>query len=392
MEEVQEYKTGVARIHTDVLINTTNEMSELQKRAFYFFISKIDHNKEYKGGDISVVVPFYDLVKGLNSYGIKWKKSKDKFENFAREVSKSQLIPIVEFELNGKVVKMGKYINIFSQIGPIDKHGVLHYEASFSSKAIDYIINLKKFTRLYSNDIKFLTGSNTLELFTLFTAVYGKQSNFKDKVSVYYSVSELKSRLNLKVTEYVDLKNFKVRIVDYSIKQINEFSSIYVWYENVKEGRAVIGFKFYIVKNYLNSKDNYSPSNHEIGQFKIYEYEAYKILKNYGVVPGIIVKQIIPNLPKGVLNGYQDLFVKACIQDFEKNTNQKTAKGKTGAFVQWFCQNKVYSQDNEITFSRIRENVLVKLKTLSSQEYTERYANIDLTVLIKYGEQAVIEF
>ncbi|MBE7443034.1 MAG: replication initiation protein [Flavobacteriales bacterium] len=390
MENVQEYKTGVARINTDTIINSATNLSETQKRALFYLISLIDHNKFLPNEIITVTIPFADMVKGLGTFGIKWKDGKIKYREFISELLTAKLEFLSEVEVNGEI--FSDEYPWFSGIENKNLNGTHNITIGFNPRINNTIYNLKQFTRLYSNDFVGLKGRIVIDLFSLLVATFRKQSSFKDKVIAVFYINDLKKRLNVDVDEYKVTNDFKRKVLDRSIQQINLYTSIYVWVENIKENKKTIGFKFFIVRNFANSKDNFTPSNREVGQLKIYEYEAYRILKNYGVVPGIIVKQIIPNLPKGVLKGYEDLFIKACIQDFELNTNQKTAKGKTGAFVQWFCQNKVYSQDNDITFNRIREIVLAKFKTLSAEEHNERNSNTDLTVLAKYGEQSVLEF
>lgn len=391
MEEVQEYKTGVARIETTTLLNNASSMSEMQTKAFLYFVSKINHNNSFNG-DIVVTVDFKDLVDGLNTFGIQWKKSKSNFVLFTQEAIASHFIILQDYELKGRLYQGQELLPLYQSIKDKVVDGRVVFEVTFNSKIKNALVDLSKFTRFYSRDFKHLSGGYTLDLFSLFSTLYENQAKYKDKVVIKYTLEELKKKLNIKENEYTVIKNFKARVLDSSIKQINQNTSIYVWYKNIKEGKIIIGFQFYIVNNYANSKDDYKPTQKEIGKLTIYEYEAYRILKNYGVIPGIIIKQIIPNLPKGVLNGFEDLFIKACVQDFEQNTNQKTAKGKTGAFVQWFCHNKVYSQDNDITFNRIRERVVSKFKTLSQEEHSERSSNTNLTVQEKYGEQAVIEF
>lgn len=392
MENVQEYKTGVARIETTTLLNNASSMSEMQRKAFLFFVSKINHNDNTFKDNLTVVIDYKEVVDGLYTFGVHWKKSKNNFVLFTKEAITSHFIILEDYELKGKLYQGSELLPIYQSIKDKVLDGRIVFEVTFNTKIKHALVELSKYSRFYSRDFEGLSGRYTLDLFSLLLVIYQNQAKYKEKISVKYSIKELKLRLNIDLKEYSDNNNFKRRVIDFAIKQINQSTTIFVWYKSIKEGKTVVGFEFYIVNNYAHSKLDYTPSNREIGQLKIYEYEAYRILKNYGVVPGIIVKQIIPNLPKGVLNGFEDLFIKACIQDFELNTNQKTAKGKTGAFVQWFCQNKVYSQDNDITFNRIREKVLAKFKTLSAEDHAERNSNSDLTVLTKYGEQAVMEF
>ena len=104
MEEVQEYKTGVARINTDIIINSANDLTETQKRALFYFVSKIDHNKEFLPDESIVVnIHFADLVKGLGTFGIKWKDGKKKLQEFIDEVLNSKLTVLSDVEVDGKV-------------------------------------------------------------------------------------------------------------------------------------------------------------------------------------------------------------------------------------------------------------------------------------------------
>lgn len=382
-------KQGVARIDTDTIIHSANNLGEVQKKALLYFISKIDHNKEFKKGiPVSVIIPFSDMVKGLGTYGINWKKGKLKFDQFTRELAQAQIEFLSEVVVNGKPLIGIK--NWFSGISPVIKNGTPCYEVIFNSDIMNTITNLKKFTRLYSKDFAHITGKSTIDLFSVFVALNGKQSQFKDKIEVKFSVDELKRKLNIKINEYQDIRDFKKFIIDYAVKQINKSTSIYVWYEHIKTGRKITGFHFFIVKNYSNDRDSYLPSPNDLGTLTLYQYEAYKILKTYGVIPGIILKQFIPKLPKGAMEGYEDLFIKACINHFENNTNKKTLKEKTGAFVQWFCTNKIYTDDSSLEFVKIREQVLDKLKKLDPIQFDERVRNQKITIIDKYGEQGLL--
>ncbi|MFW1749100.1 RepB family plasmid replication initiator protein, partial [Acinetobacter guillouiae] len=55
-------------------------------------------------------------------------------------------------------------------------------------------------------------------------------------------IGEFRNRLGLLDTEYTAMNNFKSRVLEPSIKQINEHTDITVTYEQHKKGRVISGF------------------------------------------------------------------------------------------------------------------------------------------------------
>lgn len=60
------------------------------------------------------------------------------------------------------------------------------------------------------------------------------------------SVEDIRNRLGVLDNEYIELKNLKVRVIDFAIKQINEKTDILISYEQHKQGRKIVGFTFTI--------------------------------------------------------------------------------------------------------------------------------------------------
>lgn len=67
----------------------------------------------------------------------------------------------------------------------------------------------------------------------------------------------LRGQLGIGVNEYKHMGDFKKRVLDLAVNEINEKTDIKVSYEQVKEGRKIVGFKFKIL-----SKDK--PKNTKI--------------------------------------------------------------------------------------------------------------------------------
>ena len=58
------------------------------------------------------------------------------------------------------------------------------------------------------------------------------------------TVEDLRNKLGVLNGEYERMSNFKSRVLDYSIEQINEHTDIKASYEQHKQGRKVTGFTF----------------------------------------------------------------------------------------------------------------------------------------------------
>lgn len=66
----------------------------------------------------------------------------------------------------------------------------------------------------------------------------------KTKVVPVIELEELRLRLGITENEYPRMDNFKSRVLDMAINQINEFTDITASYEQIKDGRKITGFKF----------------------------------------------------------------------------------------------------------------------------------------------------
>ena len=58
------------------------------------------------------------------------------------------------------------------------------------------------------------------------------------------AVDELRGRLGVADNEYIRMSDFKKRVLDYAIAEINEHTDIIASYEQHKQGRKVTGFAF----------------------------------------------------------------------------------------------------------------------------------------------------
>lgn len=74
--------------------------------------------------------------------------------------------------------------------------------------------------------------------------LYELLKSYSNLVEIQLSVAELKERLQ--TPEYSDYKNFRVRVIDPAVSEINEQTDIHVEYEQHKTGRAITHLTFRI--------------------------------------------------------------------------------------------------------------------------------------------------
>lgn len=124
----------------------------------------------------------------------------------------------------------------FADTRYLKKKGLLKLTLSRSLK--EYLIGLtEKYTRYEIYNILALRSKYSIRLFELFKS-YSYQ-NEKE-----FNVDDLKELLF--ATHYKNFKDFRRRVLENSIKEINEYTELTVDYDTVHKGRKVISIKFII--------------------------------------------------------------------------------------------------------------------------------------------------
>ena len=146
----------------------------------------------------------------------------------------------------------------------------LHYSKSkgltieFSPKMIPYLLDLadKPFTKLPFEQLWALRSPYSIRLFELLL----QYQNTKTHERVF-AIEELRYCLGVPDDAYRDkMVNFKARVLDNAVKDINENTAYKVEYENVKEGRRIVAFKFHLYIPAELKKEKRKKQIEEIGQ------------------------------------------------------------------------------------------------------------------------------
>jgi plasmid replication initiation protein len=124
-----------------------------------------------------------------------------------------------------------------SRIKYIDDSAIL--EITFAPDVVPLITRLEQhFTSYQLKQVSQLTSKYAIRLYELLIAwrEVGKVPTIE--------LSEFRDKLGVSVDEYKAMNHFKSRVLEPSLKQINEHTDIIVSYEQHKKGRTITGFSF----------------------------------------------------------------------------------------------------------------------------------------------------
>ena len=120
----------------------------------------------------------------------------------------------------------------------VEKAGIIRI--NFGSIIVPYIWRLEeRFTAYQLKLVKQLSGSYTIRLYELLL----QYAPIGDRT---FSIEELREILDAQGKAYDRINNFKARVLDYAIDQINDTTDLIVDYEGIKYGRSWVAVKFII--------------------------------------------------------------------------------------------------------------------------------------------------
>ena len=137
-------------------------------------------------------------------------------------------------DTNKEIVVKSRWV---SRIAYIDDLATL--EVTFAPDVVPLITRLEKhFTSYQLKQVAQLTSKYAIRLYEFLIAWrnVGK--------TPVISLSEFREKLGLEINEYQKMVNFKSRVLEPAIKQINELTDIHVKYEQYKTGRSISGLSF----------------------------------------------------------------------------------------------------------------------------------------------------
>jgi plasmid replication initiation protein len=124
-----------------------------------------------------------------------------------------------------------------SRISYVDDLAIINI--NFASDVIPLITHLEKqFTSYELEQVSSLSSTYAVRLYEL---LIQWRSTCETPV---FDLAEFRNRLGVEANEYKTMSNFKSRVLDPAVNQINEHTDITASYEQHKAGRVITGFSF----------------------------------------------------------------------------------------------------------------------------------------------------
>ena len=224
-------KNGLV-VKDNVLINASYNLELTEQRLIMLAIINARESGQGITADSKLEIHASDYAKLFNvSIDASYKALREAVNNlFNRQFSY-----IAEYKRTGKTgIVRSRWV---SRIFYVDDLALL--EITFAPDVVPLVTRLEEhFTSYQAKQVAHLTSKYAARLYELLIAwrEVGKVPPIE--------IGEFRNRLGLLDTEYTAMNNFKSRVLEPSIKQINEHTDITVTYEQHKKGRTISGFSF----------------------------------------------------------------------------------------------------------------------------------------------------
>ena len=224
-------KNGLV-VKDNALINASYNLELTEQRLIMLAIINARESGQGITADSKLEIHASDYAKLFNvSIDASYKALREAVNNlFNRQFSYT-----AEYKRTGKTgVVRSRWV---SRIFYVDDLALL--EITFAPDVVPLVTRLEEhFTSYQAKQVAHLTSKYATRLYELLIAwrEVGKVPQIE--------ISEFRNRLGLLDTEYTAMNNFKSRVLEPSIKQINEHTDITVTYEQHKKGRTISGFSF----------------------------------------------------------------------------------------------------------------------------------------------------
>ena len=219
-------------VKDNALINASYNLELTEQRLIMLAIINARESGQGITADSKLEIHASDYAKLFNvSADASYKALREAVNNlFNRQFSYT-----AEYKKTGKVgIVRSRWV---SRIFYVDDLALL--EITFAPDVVPLITRLEEhFTKYEAKQVAHLTSKYATRLYELLIA-------WREVGKVpLLELSEFRNRLGLIDNEYTAMSDFKKRVLEPSIKQINEHTDIIVTYEQHKKGRIISGFSF----------------------------------------------------------------------------------------------------------------------------------------------------
>ena len=229
-------------VKDNALIEASHKLSEVEQRIILLAIlrareqgDKIENIKDKK---LSIAVQDYIDVFGAD-------------RTTAYRNLKKAVMSLFQAEwgyryINEKGNKAVRYERFVQSVEYVDNESVV--SLVFATAIIPMLVELERnFTSYEIGQVANLSSRYAMRLYEFCLRFLNKKTR---KGWLDITVDELRWRFGLLPSDYTRLDNFKRKVLDYSIQEINQHTDIIITYKQKKQRQKIVGFTFEFERKY----------------------------------------------------------------------------------------------------------------------------------------------
>ena len=215
-------------VKDNALINASYYLSLTEQRLILLAIIQARAEKKTTGNEFKVKVSSY-----INAYGVADATAYEAIQK-ATETLRTRYFTF-ERVVDGEPERVVS--NWVQSIAYAENSSYI--KIKFTDDAMPLITKLEKhFTSYQLEQVKDLSSIYAIRLYELM--MQWRSSGQTQQIPI----DELRYKLGIEPDQYKQMVNFKKKVLDFAIDQINEHTDIKASYNQHKEGRSIVGFTF----------------------------------------------------------------------------------------------------------------------------------------------------
>lgn len=245
----------------NLLIESRHELNEIEQRLVLLAIAKARST----GYTVEQLVN-----KELEIHASDYMKAYNVERQTAYDVLKKAVMGLYEAEWSYRFINKRGALEVrherFTQSAVyVENEGTVKF--MFSYAIIPYLVELEKcFTTYEIKQIANLKSRYSMRLYEFLV-------QFRSTGKLRITLEELRFRLGLLDTEYATMGNFKMRVLDLAVNQINEHTNLKVEYTQKKRGRIIESFEFTFTEK-TNKKEKLVNGDYTITESQLTSFSS----------------------------------------------------------------------------------------------------------------------
>ncbi|MCB9352527.1 MAG: replication initiation protein [Lewinellaceae bacterium] len=320
---------NIARIENRFIFNAQYKLGLREQKVLLYLIANIDPRKS---AFEECIIPVKELEEILKSDGKKWGGIYQEMRDFCKGIISKQITFNSDILVDGR--PMEGYINWFQSVRPVIVDEGVCIRFLFSEDLKPFLLQLKEYAQINRLEVAHMRCQYAIRLFQIFKAASEKQKQFREVVALSYKVKELKRLLGLE-GKYTRFNNFRQRVLDVALEEINQQTSIFAEMDYIRNSKSkIIGLRFHIYPG----KKQAEPQQLSLGiDTEKFDYAAFK--KRFG--------RIYRQIQKDVAQQYQELAAKAPINKMDEMIERST-EGQCQNWFRLFVSKAVPANDDNL--------------------------------------------